>query len=97
MLPPSKVSLQSLHFKAKFWILLVLNRADVSGPSSEIGCSEWMQNPAVRFVGADKHQTCVVIEECGSFIIVKQQFVFVALVLPGGYELVPQQRIKIIL
>lgn len=48
----------------------------------------------VRFVGAEKSQTCVVIEECGSFRIVKQHFVFVTLVLPGGYELVPQQRIK---
>lgn len=75
---------------------MVLNRADVSGPSSAIGCSEWIQKP-VRFVGVDKYQICVVTEECESFKIVKLQFVFVTLVLPGGYELVPQQRIKIIL
>lgn len=48
----------------------------------------------MRFVGAEKNDSCVVIEECGSCRIVKQQFVFVTLVLPGGYELVPQQRIK---
>lgn len=76
---------------------MFLNTADVSVPSPEIGCSEWIQEPAVRFVGTEMYQTCGVIEECGSFRKVKQQFVSVTLVLPGGYELVPQQRIKIIL
>lgn len=76
---------------------MVLNTADVSGPSPETGCSEWMQEPAVRFVAAEKYQTCPVRGECGSFRTVKLQFMFVTLVLPGGYQLVPQQRIKIIL
>lgn len=76
---------------------MVLSISDVSGPSPETGCSEWIQEPAVRFVGAEKYQTCPVREEHGSFRTVKLQFVFVTLVLPGGYELVAQQRIKIIL